>query len=74
MSDYNMNSMMTNREMALAVIALPFQAAGRFLRSMLVQTSRMTSLNALHQMSDAELTERGLTRPQAAMLILRSQF
>jgi hypothetical protein len=34
MSKHNMNTMMTNREMALAVIALPFQAATRCYRSM----------------------------------------
>ena len=34
MSKNNMNTMMTNREMALAVIALPFQSAARFCRKM----------------------------------------
>lgn len=43
MTKYNMNTMMTNREMALAVVALPFQAATRCFRNMCRKTSRSQS-------------------------------
>lgn len=74
MSDHNMNTMMTNREMALAVVALPFQAIARFIREMGQKTSRMEPLSELHALSDADLAARGVTRAQAAQLMLRSQF
>jgi uncharacterized protein YjiS (DUF1127 family) len=74
MSTYNMNSMMTNREMAVAVIALPFRAIASFLRGMAGNTSRMRQVDDLHAISDAELANRGLTRAQAALQILRNPF
>ncbi|MFT4915545.1 MAG: hypothetical protein ACI9ND_002261 [Yoonia sp.] len=74
MSTYNMNSMMTNREMAIAVLALPFRAIASFLRSMASNTSRMRQLDDLQALSDAELAKRGLTRAQAALQMLRNPF
>lgn len=74
MSKYNMNTMMTNREIALAVIALPFQAIARFFGEMGRASSRTSPLADLHAMSDVELAARGTNRAQAAQLMLRSQF
>lgn len=74
MSTYNMNSMMTNREMAIAVLALPFRAIVSFLRSMASNTSRMRQLDDLQALSDADLDKRGLTRAQAALQMLRNPF
>ena len=72
MTDYNMNSMMTNREMAVAVIAAPFQALARGFRSLMLQGPRVSALNTLSQYSDAELAARGLTRSDIALQILRN--
>lgn len=74
MSDHNMNTMMTNGEMALAVLALPFQAMGRFFRDFGQNTSRMASLAELQKVSDAQLAKRGLTRAEAVQRVLRSQL
>jgi hypothetical protein len=74
MSTYNMNTMMTNREMALAVVALPFYAIARSLRNIGQNSSRVQRLNELNAMSDAELAAQDLTRAQAAQQILRSHF
>ena len=74
MSTYNMNSMMTNREMAIAVLALPFRAIASFFRGMASNTSRMHQLDGLQALSDAELAKRGLTRAQAALQMLRNPF
>ena len=43
MSNHTMNTMMTNREMALAVLALPFQATARFARKMYRKAARLAS-------------------------------
>ena len=74
MSDYNMNTMMTNREMALAVLALPFQAAARFLRNLGQRTSFVSALSELSNISDAELARSGMTRAEAVQRVLRSRF
>jgi len=72
---YNdMNTMMTNREMALALIARPFQLIGHYLSKQTYQTARMTTLTSLQQLTDADLAARGLTRAQAVQMALRSQF
>lgn len=74
MSDHNMNTMMTNREMALAVLALPFQALAGLFRKMGRSTSRIADLAALQSISDDELAARGMTRAEAVQRVLRSQF
>jgi uncharacterized protein YjiS (DUF1127 family) len=74
MTTYNMNTMMTNREMAAAVVVLPFQAVKRFFVDLMMNTARARQLAALNELSDADLEARGVTRAEAAQLILRSQF
>lgn len=72
MSTYNMNTMMTTREMIGSFLALPFQAVVKFFTT--IQSSRMEQLDALNAMSDEDLAARGLTRAQAAQAILRCGF
>lgn len=72
MSTYNMNTMITTREMVASFLALPFQAIAKFFTNL--QSSRMEQLDALNAMSDEDLAARGLTRAQAVQAILRCGF
>jgi len=74
MAYHDMNTMMTTREMVLALMAKPFIALGEFLSHGSYETSRMGPLASLQKLSDADLAKRGLTRAQAVQLALRSQF
>lgn len=74
MAYHDMNTMMTTREMVLALLAKPFVALGEYLSLRSYQTARMGSLQALQNLSDDDLAKRGLTRAQAVQLALRSQF
>lgn len=70
MATYNMNSMMTNREMALAVLALPVRALGRAWRAITSPSARVHQLDALRDVSDSELAARGMTRAEAVNKVL----
>jgi uncharacterized protein YjiS (DUF1127 family) len=72
MTTYNMNTMITTREVVGSFLALPFQAVVKFFAN--IQSSRMMKLDALNAMSDEDLAERGMSRAQAAQAILRSGF
>ncbi|MBB5723161.1 uncharacterized protein YjiS (DUF1127 family) [Loktanella ponticola] len=72
MSTYNMNTMMTNREMALAFVRVPFQAVKDVFVAFAHAVSRAEQLETLNEMSDEDLAARGMTRAEAAQAILRS--
>lgn len=72
MSTYNMNTMITTREMVVSFLALPFQAIAKFFTKL--QSARMEQLDVLNAMSDEDLAARGLTRAQAVQAILRCGF
>ncbi len=72
MSTYNMNTMMTNREMAMAVVRVPFQAVKDAFLGFTHAVSRAEQLETLNEMSDEDLAARGMTRAEAAQAVLRS--
>lgn len=56
------NTLITNREMLVALIARPFVAIFEFLIALAEATPKAQQLQALSEMSDAALAARGLTR------------
>ncbi len=74
MARHNMNTMMTTSEMVLALLAVPFQRLGEALARHGARSARAQWLAQLNATSDAELAAKGLTRAQAAQMMLRSQF
>lgn len=56
------NTMITNREMLVALIARPFVAVFEFLVAIAEASPKLKQLKALGETSDADLASRGLTR------------
>lgn len=74
MAHYDMNRMMTTREMIFALIALPFKKLASTFSLRGYRTARLMWLDQLNATSDAELAKRGLSRAEATQVMLRSQF
>ena len=56
------NTLISNREMVVELIAAPFRSLFEFLVRMAEANPRMVALRTLSETSDAELAARGLTR------------
>ncbi len=56
------NTLISNREMLLELLAVPFHAMGTALKSLATSTARAQTLRELAAISDEELKARGLTR------------
>ena len=56
------NTLISNREMLVELIAAPFRSLFEFLVRMAEANPRMVALRTLSETSDEELAARGLTR------------
>lgn len=56
------NTLISNREMVVELIAAPFRSLFEFLVRMAEANPRMVALRTLSETSDEELAARGLTR------------
>ena len=65
------NTLISNRELIVELLTTPFRALGNLFIKMAENNSRVTALNALNAMSDAELAAKGLTRAEAVALLFR---
>lgn len=74
MARHDMNTMMTTGEMVAALAAMPFKAVFDAIVRSADRSSRMTALNQINAMSDADLAARGLTRTDATQMVMRSPF
>lgn len=70
MTTHTMNTLMTNREISLAVLALPFLAIGRFIIKIGESSSRYKQIVALSDMSDEELSALGTDRQKEVIKIV----
>lgn len=65
------NTLISNRELVLELLATPFRALGNLIIKMAENNSRVIALNALNAMTDEELAAKGLTRAEAVALVFR---
>lgn len=65
------NTLISNREMLLELLATPFRALGVLLHNMAENNSRMQALQAIAAIPEADLRAKGLTRAEAVSLTFR---
>ncbi len=65
------NTLISNREMLLELLAIPFRAIGALLHNLAENNSRMQALQTLAAIPDAELRAKGLTRADAVSMTFR---
>ena len=65
------NTLISNRELLVALALKPFQAIGRLLTSLAENNSRTQALAAIAAIPDADLAARGLTRAEAISMTFR---
>lgn len=65
------NTLISNREMLVELLATPFHALGRILESLMVNNSRSQALKAIAEISDEELRAKGLTRSDMIAMVFR---
>ncbi|MFO8125163.1 DUF1127 domain-containing protein [Yoonia sp.] len=65
------NTLISNREMLLALLAAPFLAIGAALQSIALNTAHAQTLRELAAISDEELQARGLTRADIVSMAFR---
>ena len=65
------NTLISNREMLLELVAIPLRAVGSALRGLATSTARSQTLRDLAAMSDEELKARGLSRAEVVSMAFR---
>lgn len=65
------NTLISNREMLLELLAAPFVAIGAALQSIAINTAHAQTLRELAAISDEELKARGLTRADVVCIAFR---
>jgi hypothetical protein len=71
MAFHSDNTLISNREMLVELALTPFRAIGRVLINLAENNSRTQALQAIADISDADLAARGLTRAQAISMVFR---
>lgn len=71
MSIHPDNTLISNREMLLGLLATPFRAIGQLLHNLADNSSRMRALQAVAAIPEADLRARGLTRADAVSMAFR---
>ena len=64
------NTLISNRETLIELLLAPFRALVRGIERMAEQNARTQALRAIADMPEAELRAKGLTRSEAASLVL----
>lgn len=65
------NTLISNREMLLELIATPVRALGAVLHNFAISTARANTLKEIAAMSDEDLRARGLTRAGVVSMAFR---
>ncbi len=65
------NTLISNREMLLELLAAPFRALGSAMQGFATSTARAQTLRELAAISDEELQARGLTRADVVSMAFR---
>ena len=65
------NTLISNREMLLELVAIPLRAVGSALSGLATSTARSQTLRELAAMSDEELKARGLSRAEVVSMAFR---
>jgi hypothetical protein len=65
------NTLISNREMLLELLATPFRALGTLLHYLAENNSRTQALQAIAAIPEAELRAKGLTRADAISMAFR---
>lgn len=65
------NTLISNREMLIELIAAPFSALAQKIEKMMVNNSRTQALQAIANIPDEELQARGLSRAELISMTFR---
>lgn len=65
------NTLISNREMIIELVTLPFRAFGEMIYKMAENNSRVQALQAIAAMSDDDLRAKGLTRSDVISMTFR---
>ncbi|MEJ8561458.1 DUF1127 domain-containing protein [Yoonia sp. GPGPB17] len=65
------NTLISNREMLLELLSVPFRALGSALQTIASNTARAQALRELAMISDEELKARGTTRAEVISMTFR---
>ncbi len=65
------NTLISNSEMAIELVMLPFRAIGNFIYKVAENNSRTQALQAINAITDEELQAKGLTRADAVSMAFR---
>ena len=65
------NTLISNREMLLELLAAPFRAISAVLQRWATSTARMQTLRELNAITDEELQMRGLSRAELVSMTFR---
>lgn len=65
------NTLISNREMLLELLVMPFRAIDKLLYNLAENSSRMQALQTIAAISEADLRAKGLTRAEAVSMTFR---
>ena len=65
------NTLISNREMLLELLTIPFRSIGQLLHNLADGSARMQTLQAVAAIPEADLRAKGLTRADAVGLTFR---
>ncbi|MDB4111793.1 DUF1127 domain-containing protein [Yoonia sp.] len=65
------NTLISNREMLLELLVMPFRAIDKLLYNLAENSSRMQALQAIAAIPEADLRAKGLTRAEAVSMTFR---
>ena len=65
------NTLISNREMLLELLATPFRAIGNVFYKLAENNSRTLAIQAINAIPEAELRAKGLTRADAIAMAFR---
>ncbi len=65
------NTLISNREMLLELLVMPFRAIDKLLHNLAENSSRMQALQTIAAIPEADLRAKGLTRAEAVSMTFR---
>lgn len=65
------NTLISNREMILELLSMPFRAIGTLLHNLADNSARMQAVRVIAAVPEAELRAKGLTRADAVSMAFR---
>lgn len=65
------NTLISNREMLLELMSVPFRAIGHIFCKLAEDNSRTQAIQAINAIPEAELRAKGLTRAEAIGMVFR---